>query len=73
MRLLTQHVGGVLRRCDARCYNATHGRCSCICGGENHGVGLERALANTLEQLPPHLLPLQLQDQLPLGGEHEEG
>jgi hypothetical protein len=57
VRLLTQHVGGVLRRC----------------GGENHGVGLERALANTLEQLPPHLLPLQLQDQLPLGGEHEEG
>lgn len=34
--------------CDARCYNAKHPRCVCrICGGENHAVGLEQALANT--------------------------
>lgn len=61
MKLLVQHVGGVVRRCDARCYHATHTRCTCICGGENHGVGLERALRNTLERLPDDLLPLQLQ------------
>jgi len=35
------------RRCDAGCYNATTIKCQCICGGVNHGVGLEKARANT--------------------------
>jgi len=25
------------RQCNARCYNAKHPKCRCICGGENHG------------------------------------
>ena len=32
------------RRCDARCYNAKHGKCRCICGGENHGKGLRQVI-----------------------------
>jgi len=40
---------GQKRRCDARCYNGKHARCRCICGGRNHGVGLEKALRNTCE------------------------
>jgi len=42
------------RRCDGRCYDANADRldvnnrpkCRCICGGVNHGVGLEKAKAN---------------------------
>jgi len=26
------------RKCTARCYNAKHPKCYCICGGENHGT-----------------------------------
>jgi hypothetical protein len=40
-------AGGKQRRCDARCYGARTPRCTCICGGRNHGVGLERALQQT--------------------------
>ncbi len=38
---------GCVGRCDARCYNAHLGRCTCICGGKNHGAGWEQAGANT--------------------------
>ena len=35
--------------CDAKCYNATHPECDCICGGINHGKGKETAIDNTRE------------------------
>lgn len=38
---------GCRGRCDARCYNAEHPECTCICGGMNHGAGLQRAMQNT--------------------------
>lgn len=42
---------GKLRgRCDARCYNAREPHCECICGGRNHGVGLQKAIEQTREQ-----------------------
>lgn len=31
--------GSFVGRCDARCYNAKHPECDCICGGANHGKG----------------------------------
>jgi hypothetical protein len=34
-------------RCDAKCYNAQHPNCDCICGGRNHGKGLQKAIDNT--------------------------
>ncbi len=37
------------RRCDAKCYDAEGGDCDCVCGGKNHGAGLQRALENTRE------------------------
>lgn len=37
------------RRCDAKCYNAKGDKCTCICGGANHGKGLDQAMANTNE------------------------
>jgi hypothetical protein len=36
-------------RCDAKCYDATQPECDCICGGANHGAGLQQAIASTRE------------------------
>jgi len=46
---------GPIGRCDARCYNATHPRCDCVCGRRNHGVGYKNALQNT-RRLAAHLV-----------------
>jgi len=40
---------GCVGRCDAKCYNATCENCTCVCGGMNHGAGLQRAVQNTTE------------------------
>jgi hypothetical protein len=44
--------GGASGRCDAKCYGADSApaTCTCICGGVNHGAGLERATENTSRQ-----------------------
>jgi len=41
--------GGLVGRCDARCYDATSpaSACECICGGKNHGAGQSKAEDNT--------------------------
>jgi alpha-galactosidase/6-phospho-beta-glucosidase family protein len=36
--------GKLIGACDAKCYLAEEERCECVCGGINHGVGLERAI-----------------------------
>ncbi len=54
MVLMSVHNSeGCVGRCDARCYNAKEPHCDCICGGRNHGRGLEKALAQTREQFAP--------------------
>lgn len=40
---------GCIGRCDAKCYDAKHPGCECICGGANHGAGLKQATDNTRE------------------------
>ena len=40
---------GLVGRCDARCYLATQSDCDCICGGGNHGAGVQQAIDNTRE------------------------
>lgn len=48
MTLMSQGFSsGEQHRCDARCYNAKGPDCDCICGGKNHGVGLQKAQENT--------------------------
>jgi hypothetical protein len=37
------------RRCDEKCYGASGGVCTCVCGGMNHGKGLKAAQQNTIE------------------------
>jgi hypothetical protein len=39
--------GGCIGRCDAKCYNAHEPICDCLCGGANHGAGLQQATENT--------------------------
>lgn len=41
--------GECMGRCDANCHNATGPDCNCICGGMNHGVGVQQAIQNTQE------------------------
>lgn len=36
--------GAITGRCDARCYNAKGKKCNCICGGDNHGKGINNAI-----------------------------
>ena len=44
---------GCAGRCDARCYDAQSDVCDCICGGMNHGAGLQKAQENTSERFDP--------------------
>lgn len=44
---------GLVGRCNAKCYDAKHPECTCVCGGANHGGGLDQAKENT-EQLAAH-------------------
>lgn len=39
--------GVVTGRCDANCYAAKGKKCKCICGGDNHGIGLNAAIMGT--------------------------
>lgn len=48
MATLIKQVGNSgTRRCDAHCYGAKGDKCTCVCGGVNHGKGLQQALENT--------------------------
>lgn len=40
---------GCVGRCEAKCYEALHPGCDCICGGQNHGAGFDKAVENTRE------------------------
>ncbi|WP_116025538.1 hypothetical protein [Thermomonospora umbrina] len=46
--LLTVRRGAdIVGQCDATCYQAVGEVCRCVCEGENHGVGYDRAVLNT--------------------------
>ena len=42
---------GCIGRCDANCHDATDDKCTCICGGKNHGVGLQKAIEHNHEMI----------------------
>ena len=42
--------GRIVARCDKACVEAKHPRCTCICGGKNHGKGHNAAVENTLRE-----------------------
>lgn len=39
--------GAITGRCDASCYDAKGKKCKCVCGGDNHGVGINDAILFT--------------------------
>lgn len=47
--------GSLIGRCDARCYNAKGPKCTCICGGKNHGAGIHKAIDNTRTIFDRHI------------------
>ena len=44
--IILRNSGGRIGQCDSKCHNARVPLCNCVCGGFNHGVGSEQALAN---------------------------
>lgn len=42
--ITSQTAAGKKYRCNAKCYDAKGSRCSCCCGGRNHGKGLKAAI-----------------------------
>lgn len=47
--IVEKTTGGKTRTCNSRCYNAKGAKCICCCGGRNHGVGVNKAVDNTIE------------------------
>lgn len=48
--LISVYSGGrCIGRCDAKCYNAKGPKCTCCCGGVNHGKGWAQSTLNTEE------------------------
>lgn len=37
------------RACGGKCYNAKGDKCTCLCGGLNHGKGDKKAIENVRE------------------------
>ena len=78
MTTLIHAQGAGAGRCDAKCYDAQFPKCECVCGGLNHGAGLNAAKDNTtnlagemLDQvesrggfIAPELLPHPYQKEL---------
>jgi hypothetical protein len=65
MTLITMcNSDGCVGRCDAGCHDATSSDCDCICGGRNHGAGLQRAMENTRELFQGWIKEYELQHQL---------
>ena len=50
-----RYGSGETRRCDANCYDAKSKKCDCVCGGLNHGAGLEKAAENVREHMKERL------------------
>ena len=42
---------GCVGRCDATCHEAKGPKCTCICGGKNHGAGYIKAVTNTADMI----------------------
>lgn len=45
--LLIRRGGDIVGQCDAKCYEAKHSVCTCVCEAANHQVGREQAVINT--------------------------
>ena len=55
MTTLIHAQGAGAGRCDAKCYDAQGVECECVCGGMNHGAGIQGATEYT-QQLAGEML-----------------
>jgi hypothetical protein len=58
MTIMTEKIDQArARTCDAKCYGSRRprGKCRCICGGHNHGHGLQHAIDNIRRFFKPQL------------------
>jgi hypothetical protein len=55
---------GKRKVCNARCYNARHNECVCICRGANHGRGMRQAQKLTTKFAAKWLRRAQTEDRL---------
>lgn len=62
---------GCAGRCDERCYAAIGETCDCICGGRNHGAGLEQAADNTRQLAESWMDAYSQSHHLPTGATWE--
>ena len=44
------HHGVLLGQCDAKCYDSLNPSCKCVCYGDHHGVGRNRAVEKLREK-----------------------
>jgi hypothetical protein len=51
--IVRDDAGDIIGQCDQKRYEAEHDRCICICQGENHGKGRQRAEGNTRDGYEP--------------------
>lgn len=51
-----QSSGGKRRSCNARCHNAKHPTCKCICGGRYHGAARDGTLNRKVEEFQDQVL-----------------
>jgi hypothetical protein len=51
MTVMTYSNNSGTRRCDDRCHSSRGRKCTCICGGLNHGVGTHLAGFHTAQAL----------------------
>ena len=49
MTLLTLKTDNGIKRCTSKCHNAKGKKCNCICQGEFHGIGAEKAIEKAIK------------------------
>lgn len=67
MLLLQKEEDGKRRRCDGRCYRGPGKRCTCICKGKCHGVGLQVAIEYIVQnrgELEANGIEVMVEDRL---------
>lgn len=62
-------LNGLVGRCDARCYDAKHAKCHCICEGFNHGAGKEKAMIITRRHVETWILAFKANKGFRISGD----
>lgn len=53
---MSQTTSSGSRHCDAKCHNAEHPECNCVCGGRYHGAARNGSLETLIKERREELL-----------------